>query len=184
MMLQRGHPPLLLSMQQHKPLLALGSFGGKSVSCDCISFAVIQTEGLCFRFHFFYHIVGVLEKDTHKQNHVMRGFCRSRGADVSHHTTHSWTLCNRAVARQRRSGRGMHDLIGWCEASMWLLNNTMIGEREVDTLLRQRDGKNRLFWLDACSQARRFCFKTHGNHNKAWPNVCQRIVACHFWEHK
>lgn len=41
----------------------------------------------------------------------------------------------------------MHDWIGCCEASMWLLNNTMTGERGVDTPLCQRDEENRLFQM-------------------------------------
>jgi len=70
-----------------------------------------------------------MKKATHKQNHVMRGLYSRRGADVSHHTTplHSWTLCNRTTARQCRSGRAMDDWVGWCEAAMWLLNNTTTG---------------------------------------------------------
>lgn len=42
-----------------------------------------------------------MKRATHKQNHVMRGFCRRRGADVSHHTAPlcSWTLCNGAAVQ-------------------------------------------------------------------------------------
>ncbi|KAF1374992.1 hypothetical protein PFLUV_G00234780 [Perca fluviatilis] len=90
---------------QHKPLQAHGRVGGECVSCNCISSVVIWTESVCF-WAFFSHCRD-MKKATHKQNHVMRGFCRRRGADVSHHTTllHSWTLCNRAMVRQRRSGK-------------------------------------------------------------------------------
>lgn len=60
---------------------------------------VIWTEFVCSPCVFFFsfvHIAGILKAAMRKQNHVMRGFCRRRGADVSQHTAvlHSWTLCN------------------------------------------------------------------------------------------
>lgn len=91
---------------------------------------VIWTEFVCspcfFVFFSFVHIAGILKAAMRKQNHVMRGFCRRRGADVSQHTTavlHSWTLCNsHGEAVQEWRGDGCF------EAALWLLNNTMTGE--------------------------------------------------------
>lgn len=59
-----------------------------------------------------------MKRAMHKQNHVMRGFCRSGGADVSHHTTPrcSWTLYNRAMIRQLRTRRETDD--GVCVAKL------------------------------------------------------------------
>lgn len=50
---------------------------------------VIWTEFVCSPclFFSFVHIAGILKAAMHKQNHVMRGFCWRRGADVSQHTT-------------------------------------------------------------------------------------------------
>jgi len=50
----------------------------------------------------FFHIAGILEKDTHKQNHEMRGFCRRRRADVSHHTTLFCSTAGHCVTEPRR----------------------------------------------------------------------------------
>lgn len=57
-----------------------------------IVFPLLSFGPSLYFWAFFFHIVGILEKDTHKQNHVRRGFCR-RGADVSQHTT---LLCSAA----------------------------------------------------------------------------------------
>lgn len=86
-------------------------------------------HSLCVSGLFFFFLSSHcrdMKRAMHKQNHVMRGFCRSGGADVSHHTTPacSWTLYNSATIRQLRTRRETDDGVCCCEADMWLLNNT------------------------------------------------------------
>lgn len=178
MMLQQGHPSLLVRMQKHKPLQALGSLSGESCFLWLYFLCCHSDRGCVFLIvFFFYHIAGVWEKDTHKQNHVMRGFCGRRAADVSYQTTHSWTLCNRAVERQCRSGRGMHDWIGCCKSSMWLLTNTMTGEKHSrHTIMPERRGKQTV--QKRCM----FPSKRILLQNSYWPQ--QGPIACNFVEHK
>lgn len=72
---------------------------------------------LCF-WAFFFHIVGILEKDTRKQNHVMRGFCRRRRADVSQHTTWLCSAAGHCVTElhggNSGAAEGKDDWTGFC----------------------------------------------------------------------
>lgn len=79
-------------------------------ACPVIAFPLLSFgQSLCVSGLFFSRHCRNMKKTMGKQKHVMRGFCRRRGADVSHHTTllHSWTLCNIATAMQHTAGREM-----------------------------------------------------------------------------
>lgn len=81
----------------------------------------------------------------------------------------SWTLCNRATARQRRGGREMDGWIGCCKAAMSLLNNTMTRESAATQAQRTQThhyaivppkgrGEIRLS-INRCSTGRGPCYK-------------------------